>query len=113
MADASVLSMDDIRGLLSDSRTKGSGTEVLQSFLESEEPGIEVDLSNGPLAGKDPGKAHTTLMNARKRTVTAPDGSPVAANPEFGKIKIIKRNVGTKESPEYHVFLINTDLVEV
>lgn len=111
MPDA--LSMDEIGELLSSSRSKGSGTEVLQDFLNSEEPGIEVDLSTGALAGKDPGKAYTTLNNARKRTVTAADGSPVAANPEFGKIKVLKRNRGTKENPDWHVFLVNTDLVSV
>lgn len=111
MADA--LSMEDIAGILADSRTKGAGTEVLQDFLESGEAGIEVDLSSGPLAGKEVGKAHTTLNNARKRTVTSADGSPVAANPEFGKVKVVKRNAGTKESPDYHLFLINTDLVNV
>lgn len=110
---ADVLSMDEIGELLAGARTKGSGTEVIQNFLDSNEPGVEVDLSSGALAGKDPGKAYTTLNNARKRTITAADGSPVAANPEFGKVKVLKRNKGTKENPDWHVFLINTDLVEV
>ncbi len=107
------LSMDEIGEILASGRSKGAGTEVLQNFVDSNEAGIEVDLSTGPLAGKEVGKAETTLKNARKRTITSPDGSPVAANPEFGKVAVRKVNKGTKDAPEYHLFLINTDLVSV
>jgi hypothetical protein len=108
------LSMEEIAGLLAGSRQKGAGTEVLQDFAASDEAGIEVDLSTGPLAGKEPGQAYTTLNNARKRTVTQPDGSTTLANPEFNKIRVIKRNVADKGQPDdYRVFLINTDKVNV
>ena len=107
------LSMDEIGEILASGRTKGAGTEVLQAFLDSEEAGIEVDLSSGPLAGKEVGNAETTLKNSKKATKTSADGSPVAVNPQFGKIAIRKVNRGTKESPDYHLFLINTDLVSV
>jgi len=102
-----------IQELLAGSRTRGAGTEVLESFLNSGEPGIEVDLTNGPLAGKEPGKAYTTLTNARKRTRTAEGGATVLANPELGVIRVIKRNSGTADAPEWHVFLVNTDLVKI
>jgi hypothetical protein len=102
-----------IQELLAGSRTRGAGTEVLENFLSSGEAGIEVDLTSGPLAGKEPGKAYTTLVNARKRTKTDEKGSTVLANPELGKVRVIKRNNGSAENPEWHVFLVNTDMVNI
>lgn len=109
----SALSQDMIQELLAGSRARGAGTEVLESFLNSGEAGIEVDLASGPLAGKEPGKAYTTLVNARKRTRTDESGSTVLANPELGKVRVIKRNNGTADSPDWHVFLVNTDMVNI
>lgn len=108
MADG--LSMEEIAGLLAGSRQKGAGTEVLQAFAQSGNAGEEVDLSSGPLAGKEPGQAFSTLNNARKRTVTAPDGSTVLANPEFNSIRVLKRK---DDNDNYHVFLVNTEKVDI
>jgi hypothetical protein len=101
-----------IQELLAGSRTRGAGTEVIKDFLNSEEPGIEVDLSSGPLAGKNPGQAYTTLVNAKKRTKTNEDGSTVLAMPEAAKVRVIKRNAGDKDNADWHVYLVNTDLVD-
>jgi hypothetical protein len=109
----SALSPDLIQELLAGSRTRGAGTEVIKDFIDSGEAGIEVDLNSGPLAGKNPGQAYTTLVNAKKRTKTNEDGSTVLAMPEAAKVRVIKRNAGTKDAPEFQVFLINTELVDV
>lgn len=112
MASAA-LSMDEINELLAGSRTKGAGTEVIGTFLDSGNAAEEVDLSSGPLAGKEAGQAYTTLTNARKRTAQAPDGSTVLANPEFKNVRVIKRNLGTKDTPDFHIYLVDTSKVEV
>lgn len=109
----SALTPDMIQDLLAGSRTRGAGTEVIKDFITSGDAGIEVDLNSGPLAGKNPGQAYITLTNAKKRTRTNEDGSTVLAMPEAAKVRVIKRNSGDKENPEWHVFLVNTDLVEV
>lgn len=109
----SALTTDMIQELLAGSRTRGAGTEVIKDFLESDEAGIEVDLNSGPLAGKSPGQAYTTLLNAKKRTRTNESGSTELAMPEAAKVRVIKRNQGTKENEDWHVFLINTDKIDV
>jgi len=109
----SALTADMIQELLAGSRTRGAGTEVIKEFLDSDEAGIEVDLNSGPLAGKSPGQAYTTLLNAKKRTRTNESGSTELAMPEAAKVRVIKRNQGTKENEDWHVFLINTDKIDV
>lgn len=107
------LSQDQIAQLLAGARTRGAGTEVIQNFLQSGEAGEEVDLASGPLAGKNPGQAYTTLLNAKKRTKTDESGATVLAMPEAAKVKVVKRNLGDKKNEEWHVFLINTELVDI
>lgn len=109
----STLTSEQIASLLSGSRTRGAGTEVIKEFIESGEPGIEVDLNSGPLAGKSVGQAYTTLINAKKRTRTDESGATVLAMPEAAKVRVIKRNLGDKDNEDFRVFLINTDLVDV
>jgi hypothetical protein len=109
----SALTPDAIQELLAGSRTRGAGTEVIKDFINSGDAGIEVDLNSGPLAGKNPGQAYITLTNAKKRTKTNEDGSTVLAMPEAAKVRVIKRNNGDKDNPEWHVFLVNTDLVDI
>lgn len=107
------LSQDQIAELLAGGRTRGAGTAVIEEFLASGEAGEEVDLTTGHLAGKSPGQAYNALNNARKRTKTDDSGNTVLANPSMGKVRVMKKNVGDKENEEWHVFLINTDLVEM
>ncbi len=107
------LSHTDIAELLAGSRNKGGGTDVIRAFLESGEAGIEVDLKTGPLAGKEPGSAYTTLTNAKKRTTQAADGSTVLAMPEAKNVRVIKRNLGTKDAPDFHVFLVDTSKIDL
>jgi hypothetical protein len=107
------LTQEQIADILAGSRTRGAGPQVLTDFLENGEAGEEVDLSTGPLAGKEVQAAYTALTNARKRTKSNPDGSTSMANPEFGKIQVRKVNAGTKDAPDVHLFLINTELVNL
>ena len=107
------LSAEQIADILSGSRTRGAGTEVLKEFIDSGEPGMEVDLTSGAFAGKQAGQAYTSLNNAKKRTRTDDSGATVLAMPEAAKVKVIKRDLGSKDNPDFHVFLINTDLVNV
>src|SRR4051812_8903266 len=97
----SELTQEAIAGLLSGSRTRGAGTEVIKDFLDSEAAGIEVDLNSGALAGKSPGQAYTTLLNAKKRTKTDEGGATVLAMPEAAKVRVIKRNLGSKDNEDW------------
>jgi len=106
-AGTKVLDPARIQELLSDTRTRGEYDTVLENFVESGETGIEVEFT-GPLAGKDATNVYTGLNNARKRQTK--EGNLVH---EWGpNIRVIKKNLGTKETPDEHVFLINTALVE-
>lgn len=112
MAD-NTLNQEQIAEILSGSRTRGAGTEVIKGFLDSGEAGIEVDLTTGPLAGKEPGAAYTTLLNAKKRTKTDDSGATVLAMPEAANVQVRKRNLGDKNNEDWHIFLINTELVDL
>lgn len=103
----------ELQSILAGSRTKGAGTDVLREFIESNEPIAEVDLTTGALAGKEPGQAYTTLTNAKKRTVTDSSGATVLAMPEAKNVKVIKRNLGSKDTPEFHIYLVDQTKVEL
>lgn len=107
------LSQEYIAGLLSGTRQRGAGVEVLNDFNDSGLPGIEVDLSSGPLAGKTADQAKATLDNTKKQIKQTENGT-VMAHPEFGKIRVIKKDVS--EDPkvkDFRVFLINTELIDL
>src|SRR6476659_4393207 len=111
------LSLDAIAGLLAGSRTRGDYDGELSAFLDPDAPaGIEVDLTSGPLAGKDPKNVVTGFNNAKAR-MDKNTGKPV--HPGGHNVKVLIRWVETgntvkdaegKEVPEKegHVFLINT-----
>lgn len=111
------LSLDAISSLLAGSRTRGDYDGVLSEFLAPDAPaGIEVDLSGGPLAGKDPKNVVTGFNNAKIR-MDKSTGKP--AHPGGHAVKVLLRWVETgntvkdeegKDVPEKegHVFLINT-----
>lgn len=102
------LDMDAITQLLSQTRTRGDYDVYLDEFYASGEAGIEVPVGEGQFAGKDAMNVYTGLNNAKKKQDK--DGALVR---EWGpKIRVIKKNFGTKEAPDEHVFLINTSLVE-
>jgi hypothetical protein len=67
------LDLAQINDLLSKSRTKGAGEEVLTKFLEDGNAGEVVDLKSGPLMGKSATQAFTTLNNAKNRKRTEGD----------------------------------------
>jgi hypothetical protein len=99
--------MSEITKMLSETRTRGDYDVVLDDFYNSQEVGIEVDLG-GQLSGKDATNVYTGLNNAKKKQTK--EGSLVR---EWGPtIKVIKKNIGTKDTPDERVFLINTSLVE-
>lgn len=103
----SSLTLEAIQDLLSNSRARGDYDEVLSTFLKSGEMGIEVDLTSGPLAGKNNEKGSknvvTGFKNAAKRMND--DGTP--RHPGAHQVQVINRKVGDGENAEYHVFLIN------
>jgi hypothetical protein len=103
----SALSIDQIQALLAGSRARGDYDEVLSNFLSSGEMGIEVDLNNGPLAGKNTEKGAknvvTGFKNAAKRMND--DGTP--RHPGAHQVQTVLRKVGEGDEAEYHVFLIN------
>jgi len=103
----SALTVDQIQALLASSRARGDYDTVLQEFLASGEMGIEVDLNNGPLAGKNTEKGAknvvTGFKNAAKRMND--DGTP--RHPGAHQVQTVLRKVGEGDDAEYHVFLIN------
>lgn len=103
----SALSIDQIQALLAGSRARGDYDEVLSSFLASGEMGIEVDLTNGPLAGKNTEKGAknvvTGFKNASKRMND--DGTP--RHPGAHQVQTVLRKEGEGDDANYHVFLIN------
>lgn len=102
------LTPEQIAELMQKGRTKGAGEKVLQSFLDSQEQGIVVDLTSGPLAGKNATSAVATLNNAIKRTRV--NGTTVEkVNPQFENILVKKAGKGD----DAKVALINTELVNV
>jgi hypothetical protein len=101
----SALTIDAINELLAGSRSRGDYDSVLSEFLNSDDAGIEVDLTSGPLAGKDPKNVVTGFNNAKAR-MNKETGTPV--HPGGHAVKVILRTVGEGEAAESHVFLINT-----
>lgn len=96
------LSMDEVNAILAAGRTRGGYAEFLVEFVESGEPGLNVDLASGQLSGKTVDQAFTGFSNARKAMNT--DGTPKV--PGGKDIKILRN----KEKTE--VYLINTALVQ-
>lgn len=106
------LSEDLINSLLGESRSRGEYGEYLADFIKSGKVGVEVkfDGSDPRMAGKDADKAKTGFENAKKATVK--DSDPPKLKVEgANNVKVAKKNTGTKEAPELHLFLINTAVV--
>lgn len=103
----SALDLAAIQDLLAGSRARGDYDEVLANFLKSDDMGIEVDLNNGPLAGKNNEKGAknvvTGFKNAAKRMND--DGTP--RHPGAHNVQVVLRKVGEGDAATYHVFLIN------
>jgi hypothetical protein len=118
------LTMEAIETLLASAKTRGDYEVELKNFINSDDIGIEVDLSSGSLAGKDPKNVATGFNNARKK-MNADTGRPAVEGAPAVKVilKLVdteepetdengnpvrddKGNVVTKK--EGHVFLINT-----
>lgn len=102
------LNLEQIAELMSKSRTKGAGEQVLQEFIDSGSQGIVVDLNSGPLAGKNANQAQATLNNAKNRTKTVGENVELA-NPQFKNILVKKAGKGD----DAVVALINTSLVNL
>lgn len=100
----SALSPDMINELLSKARVKGSGDEVLKDFLESEEAGIEVSLTDGPFAGKSAQQAFTTLNNTKSKVHKDGELQGELVYPSAKQVVVVKRK---GEDGVEHVFLIN------
>jgi hypothetical protein len=108
---ATVLSSEEIAGLLANTRGRGEYAEYLKEFLDSGEPGIKVDLDGGILAGKSVDKAYTGLNNARTGVTHTKDaeGNIVSTAPKVAgadKVKVVRAQ------DKSAVFLINRSLVE-
>lgn len=118
------LTMDAIETLLASAKTRGDYEIELKNFIASDDIGIEVDLSSGSLAGKDPKNVATGFNNARKK-MNADTGKPAVEGAPA--VKVILKLIDTNEpetdangnpvtddkgntvtKKEGHVFLINT-----
>lgn len=124
MASGTALTMDAIEELLASAKTRGDYEDFLRDFISGDDVGIEVDLSSGTLAGKDPKNVATGFNNARKK-MNADTGKPAVDGAPA--VKVILKWVDTGEPltdengnrvtndkgvpqnvKDGHVFLINT-----
>lgn len=106
------LNDDLITQLLGDTRSRGEYGDFLGDFIASGKVAIEVkfDGTDPRMAGKDADKAKTGFENAKKATVK--DSNPPKLKVDGAQhIKVVKKNTGSKETPELHLFLINTAVV--
>lgn len=106
----STLDITAIQELLAGSRARGDYDTVLADFLKSNEMGIEVDLTEGALAGKNTEKGAknvvTGFKNAQKRMND--DGTPRHVGGH--NVQVVLRKVANENGEGqdgYHVFLIN------
>ena len=93
---SNVLTPERIQELLAAGRTRGAYGQVLKNFLDSGDPGIEVPLDTGEIAGKSSKQAKTGLDMARKRT----DDNGNLVYPGANAVRVVEQ--------DGHVFLINT-----
>lgn len=102
---ANVLTPDRIQELLAAGRTRGAYGTVLSNFLESKEPGIEVPLDSGEIAGKSSKQAKTGLDGARKRTdekggLVYAGAQNVRVIEQDGKVYLINTSVTSDDDEE-------------
>lgn len=107
MALGQALDLEAINALLGSSRVKGGYDAVLDEFLESGMQGVEVDLTSGELAGKDPKNVVTGFNNAKDKMVKE-TGKP--RHPGGNLVRVIRKSIKDDAGniTEEHVFLINT-----
>jgi hypothetical protein len=111
-AIAGSVSPEDIQKLLKKGRTRGDYESVIRSFLQGGEAGVEIDLVNGPFAGKTGSQVKIGLDNARKR-VDPNTGQPAVQGGH--SLKIVKVGKDPKEGEEaedQHVYIIDTSKVQ-
>lgn len=99
---AGALSLEEVNAILASGRTRGGYAEFLIEFIESGEPGLNVDLKSGQLSGKTVDQAFTGFSNARK----AMNSDGTAKVPGGSKIKVLRNKDKTE------VYLINTEHVQ-
>lgn len=114
---AQVLDAAQIQQLLSQTKSRGEYDQVLREFLNSGEAGIEVDLDNGPLAGKRAKMVKVGFDNARKKTnengAVHPGGKDVRVIAITGKVQDpenAEKEIDAPDNSNDHVYLINTAL---
>ena len=110
----SSLSLEDITGILSETRSKTNSGEYLRDFIESGQLGREVDLNAGTFAGKPAKTIKTALDNARKK-VNDETGQLVIPGGTDVQVRVKQVTNGKKGAEkkvlEEHLFIINTKLV--
>jgi hypothetical protein len=114
MTTSLVMSLDDIDGVLSETRSKTNAAEYLREFLASGELGREIDLQAGSFIGKSCKQVKTALDIARKK-VSDETGNLLIPGGTDLQVRIKEVTNGKKgdekEVLESHVFIINTRLV--
>lgn len=111
------LTAEMIQTLLSQTKSRGEYDGVLRDFLNSSEAGVEVDLDNGPLAGKRAKGVKIGFDNARKKTNKETGGFVHPGGKDVRVIAITGKTTGPdgkevdrEDNSEDHVYLINTAL---
>lgn len=100
---SNVLDAATIQELLSKQKSRGDYDAQLRAFLQSGVPGIEVSLTDGIFAGKQPSNVKTGFDNARKRST---DAGPV--HPGGAAVKVIAVKETAENANDGHLYLINT-----
>lgn len=105
------LTLEQVTALLGETRSRGEYAEYLKDFIERGVIGEEIDWDNPLMVGKTPDQAKIGFENAKKQTVKD-SNPPVLKIAGAGDVAVVKRNAGTKEAPELHLFLINKAVVQ-
>ena len=87
------LDQDEINSLLGSVKQRGEYDRQLKTFMESNEPGVQVSLSEGPFAQKKPNSVKTGFESAKNR-----EGAPEGAT----NVRVLVH--------EDSVYLIRTDI---
>ena len=69
------LNLDEVKDILTKTRSRGSYDEGLDEFLTSESAGVEIDLEGGPFSGKKSSSIMTGFKSAKERALKHDENS--------------------------------------
>jgi len=108
------MTLEDITGILGETRSKTNSGEYLDDFIKSGELGREVDLNAGSFAGKPAKTIKTALDNARKKVNDETGQLQIKGGTDI-QVRVKQTTNGEKGDKKVvlseQLFIINTKLV--